>query len=68
MIDLSGRVVVVTGGNGGIGLRFDPGRGIMIIVMRGWWQHFQSRRRHRQDIRAFLRLMDAREAARRSAA
>jgi len=40
----------------------------MIIVMRGWWHQFQSRRRHRQDIRAFLRLMDAREAARRSAA
>jgi hypothetical protein len=40
----------------------------MIIVMRGWWQQFQSRRRHRQDIRAFQRLMDARDAARRSAA
>jgi hypothetical protein len=40
----------------------------MIIVMRDWWQHFQSRRRHRQDIRAFQRLMDARDAARRSAA
>ena len=40
----------------------------MIIVMRGWWQQFQSRRRHRQDIRAFQRLMDAREAARRATA
>ena len=40
----------------------------MIIVVRGWWQHFRSRRRHRQDIRAFQRLMDAREAPRRSAA
>jgi hypothetical protein len=36
----------------------------MIIAMRGWWHDFQSRRRHRQDIRAFQRLMDARDARR----
>jgi hypothetical protein len=36
----------------------------MIVAMRGWWQHFQSRRQHRKDIRAFQRLMDAREARR----
>jgi hypothetical protein len=36
----------------------------MIIAMRGWWQQFQYRRRHRQDIRAFQRLMEAREARR----
>jgi hypothetical protein len=36
----------------------------MIMVMRGWWQGYQSRRRHRQDIRAFQRLMDARDARR----
>jgi hypothetical protein len=52
---------------GGIGPDSIRGEGIMIIVMRDWWQHFQSRRRHRQDIRAFQRLMDARDAARRSA-
>jgi hypothetical protein len=55
-------------GNGGIGHRFATGRMTIIIVMSGWWQQLQSRRRHRQDIRAFQRLMDAREAARRSAA
>jgi hypothetical protein len=38
----------------------------MIVVMRGWWQKFQSQRRHRKDVRAFHRLMDAR-AARRAA-
>jgi len=38
----------------------------MIVVVRGWWQQFRSRRRHRQDVRAFQRLMDAR-AARREA-
>jgi hypothetical protein len=37
---------------------------VMIITMRGWWQQYQSRRRHRQDIRAFHRLMDARDARR----
>ena len=36
----------------------------MIIAMRGWWQKFQSKRRHCQDIRAFHRLMDARAARR----
>jgi hypothetical protein len=40
----------------------------MIMAMRGWWLQFRSRRRHRQDIRAFRRLMDARDAARRTAA
>jgi hypothetical protein len=48
----------------GIGPRFDPGRVVMMIVMRDWWQEFRSRRRHRQDIRAFHRLMDARDARR----
>jgi len=38
----------------------------MIVTMRGWWRQYQSRRRHRLDIRAFQRLMDAR-AARRAA-
>jgi len=37
---------------------------VMIIVVRGWWQELRNRRRHRQDIRAFQRLMDAREARR----
>jgi hypothetical protein len=36
----------------------------MIIAMRGWWQQFQGRRRHRQDIRAFRQLIDARAARR----
>lgn len=36
----------------------------MIIPMRNWWRQFQSRRRHRQDVRAFQRLMDARRARR----
>jgi len=36
----------------------------MMVAMRGWWQNFQSRRRHRKDIRAFHRLMDARAARR----
>jgi hypothetical protein len=36
----------------------------MMIAMRGWWQKFQNKRRHRQDIRAFHRLMDARAARR----
>ena len=39
-------------------------RMVMIVAMRGWWQQFQDRRRHRQDIVAFCRLMDAREARR----
>ncbi len=38
----------------------------MIVAMRGWWQQFQNRRRHRKDIQAFQRLMDAREARRAS--
>jgi len=37
---------------------------VMMIAVRGWWQQYQSRRRHRQDIRAFQRLMDARDARR----
>jgi hypothetical protein len=37
---------------------------VMMVAMRGWWQNFQSRRRHRKDIRAFQRLMDARAARR----
>jgi hypothetical protein len=36
----------------------------MIVAIRGWWRQLQSRRRHRQDVRAFRRLMDARAARR----
>jgi len=36
----------------------------MMVAMRGWWQQVQRRRRHRQDVRAFQRLMDEREARR----
>ena len=42
------------------------GRTIMIVTMRGWWEQFRNRRRHRKDVVAFQRLMDAR-AARRAA-
>jgi hypothetical protein len=38
----------------------------MVANLMDWWQQFQTRRRHRQDIQAFNRLMDAR-AARRAA-
>ncbi len=37
-----------------------------MVNLKGWWRQFQIRRRHRQDIQAFNRLMDAR-AARRAA-
>ncbi|MBL9036674.1 MAG: hypothetical protein JNN33_18065 [Rhodospirillaceae bacterium] len=40
--------------------------GSMVANLMGWWQQFRTRRRHRQDIQAFNRLMDAR-AARRAA-
>lgn len=36
----------------------------MIANLKGWWQQVQLRRRHRQDIQAFNRLMDARAARR----
>lgn len=39
----------------------------MMGSFKGWWWQFRQRRRHRQDIQAFNRLMDAR-AARRAAA
>jgi len=39
----------------------------MIESLKGLWQRYQVRRRHRQDIQAFNRLMDARAAARRAA-
>jgi len=38
----------------------------MMVNLKGWWRQLQMRRRHRQDIQAFNRLMDAR-AARRAA-
>jgi hypothetical protein len=40
----------------------------MVVNLKGWWLQFQVRRRHRLDIQAFNRLMDARAAARRIAA
>ena len=36
----------------------------MIVSLKGLWQRYRSRRRHRLDIQAFNRLMDARAAAR----
>lgn len=39
---------------------------LMIVVMRGWWRQYRTDRRHRKDVVAFRRLMDAR-AARRAA-
>ncbi len=39
----------------------------MRVNLKGWWLQMRMRRRHRQDIQAFNRVMDAR-AARRAAA
>ena len=41
--------------------------GAMIENLKGLWQRYRSHRRHRLDIQAFNRLMDARAAARRAA-
>lgn len=38
----------------------------MIASLKGFWRRYRAHRRHRQDIQAFNRLMDAR-AARRAA-
>jgi hypothetical protein len=46
--------------------RFDLYGGAMIGNLMGLWRRYQVHRRHRQDIQAFNRLMDAR-AARRAA-
>jgi hypothetical protein len=43
-----------------------PREGAMIVSLKGLWQRYQSHRRHRLDIQAFNRLMDARAAARRA--
>jgi hypothetical protein len=39
----------------------------MIESLKGLWQRYRNHRRHRLDIQAFNRLMDARAAARRAA-
>jgi hypothetical protein len=39
----------------------------MIANLKGLWRRYRTHRRHRLDIQAFNRLMDARAAARRAA-
>jgi hypothetical protein len=47
--------------------QLDPREGAMIESLKGLWQRYRTHRRHRLDIQAFNRLMDARAAARRAA-